>query len=119
MSQKNFADLIDKIIDDFKADPRNKITIDEDTLLASSAEETGYPITRGQLRASIVNFLSSNMDGDDYSVYDGAIHACSVAANHCFGDPVAYEDDDQFSVDYQLSWIQNSDGSFMAEIKPS
>jgi hypothetical protein len=119
MSQKMFADLIDKVIDDFKADPRNKIAIDEDTLLASSIEETGYPITRDQLRASISNFLSNNMDGDDYSVYDGAIYACSVAANHCFGDPVAYEDDDYYSVDYQLNWIQNSDGSFTAEIRLS
>ena len=69
------------------------------------------------LRAFIANFLHN--DGNYNSVYDAAIYACSVAANHCFGDPVAYEDDDYYSVDYQLSWIQSSDGSFTAEIKPS
>ena len=114
-----FADLIDKIIDDYKADPKNKILIDEDTLLASSVEETGKLISRDQLRAAITNFLSNEMDGDDYSIYDGAVYACSVAANHCFGDPVEYEEDDYYSVDYQLDWIQNSDGSFAAQIRPS
>ena len=44
-----FVDLIDKIIDDFKADHRNQIFIDEDTFFASSIEETGYPITQNQL----------------------------------------------------------------------
>jgi hypothetical protein len=114
-----FADLIDKIIDDYKSVPRNKILIDEDTLLASSIEETGNLISRDQLRTTIANFLSNSMDGDDYSIYDGAIYACSVAANHCFGDPVEYEADDYYSADYQLEWIQNSDGSFAAEIRPS
>ena len=114
-----FANLIDKIIDDYKANPRNKIIIDEDTLLASSVEETGNPISRDQLRIIITNFLSNEMDGDDYSIYDGAIYACSVAANHCFGDPVEYEADDYYSVDYQLDWIQSNDGSFAAQIRPS
>lgn len=114
-----FADLIDKIIDDYKADPKNKIIIDEDTLLASSVEETGNLISRDQLRAAIQNFLSNEMDGDDYSTYDGAIYACSVAANHCFGDPIEYEADDYYSVDYQLEWAQSNDGSFAAVIRPS
>jgi hypothetical protein len=114
-----FADLIDKIIDDYKADPKNKIIIDEDTLLASSVEETGNLISRDQLRAVIQNFLSNEMDGDDYSIYDGAIYACSVAANHCFGDPIEYEADDYYSVDYQLEWVQSKDGSFAAVIRPS
>jgi hypothetical protein len=114
-----FADLIDKIIDDYKANPKNKIIIDEDTLLASSVEETGNLLSRNQLRITIANFLSNEMDGDDYAIYDGAIYACSVAANHCFGDPVEYEADDYYSVDYQLEWIQSADGSFAAVIRPS
>jgi hypothetical protein len=114
-----FADLIDKIIDDYKVNPKNKIIIDENTLLASSIEETGKLISRDQLRTTIANFLSNSMDGDDYSIYDGAIYACSVAANHCFGDPVEYEADDYYSADYQLDWIQSNDGSFAAEIRPS
>lgn len=113
-----FADLIDQIINEYKINPRNKVFIDEKTLLASAAEETGNSVTSVQLRTVVENFLSDSMDGDDYSIYDGAIYACSVAANHCFGDPAEYEEDDYYSVDYQLSWIHNSDGSFTAEISP-
>ncbi len=36
-----FAELIDKLIDEYKADPRNKIFINEEILLASAKEETG------------------------------------------------------------------------------
>lgn len=113
-----FADLIDKIIDDYKVDPKNKIIIDEDTLLASSVEETGNLITREQLRTSIANFLSNEMDGDNYSIYDGAIYACQCAANHCFRDPVEYKDDDYYTVDYEINWIENNDGAFCAEVRP-
>jgi hypothetical protein len=112
-----FSELIDKIIAGYKADPRNKIFIDEATLLASATEETGNEITEVQLRSVVRNFLSGEMVGDDYSIYDGAIYACAVASNNCFGDPAANEDDDDYSTDYELDWIENSDGSFSAEVR--
>lgn len=112
-----FAELIDKIIDEYKVNPKNKIFIDEYTLLSSAIEETGNKISIDQMRSAIKNFLSGDMDGDDYSIYDGAIYACAVASNNCFGDPAKYEDDDYYSVDYEIDWIQNDDGSFCAEIR--
>lgn len=114
-----FAELIDKIIDEYKTEPRNKIFIDENTLLAAAIEETGNEISVEQLRSAISNFLSGEMDGDDYSIYDGAIYACAVASNNCFGNPDEHEDDDDYSVDYEIDWIENDDGSFTAEIKSS
>jgi hypothetical protein len=110
--------LIEKIIVDYKTDPRNKIFIDEDTLLAAATEETGKEVSDVELRSVIRNFLSGEMDGDDYSIYDGAIYACAVASNECFGDPEANENDDDYSVDYEINWIENSDGSFCAEVRP-
>lgn len=114
-----FADLIDKIIDEYKADPRNKIFIDENTLLASAMEETGSEITLEKLRSVISEFLSGEIDVDDYPIYDGAVYACSVASNNCFGNPEEHEDDDDYCVDYEVDWIENDDGSFVAEIRPS
>ena len=113
------AKLIEKIVVDYKTDPRNKIFIDEVTLLASVTEETGNEVSDVELRSVIRNFLSGEMDGDDYSIYDGAIYACAVASNNCFGDPEEHEDDDDYSVDYEIDWIKNDDGSFCAEIRPS
>ena len=114
-----FSELIDKIIDEYKADPRNKVFIDENTLLAAATEETGNDVTADQLRSTIKNFLSGEMEDDDYSIYDGAIYACGVASNHCFGDPSEHEDDDDYSVDYEIDWIENNNGSFVAEIRPA
>jgi hypothetical protein len=113
------SQLIEKIVIDYKTEPRNKIFIDELTLLAAAAEETGNDVSDAQLRLVIRNFLSGEMDGDDYSIYDGAIYACAVVSNKCFGDPEANEDDDDYSVDYEINWIENNDGSFCAEIRPT
>ena len=77
-----FAELIDKIIEEYKADPRNKVFIDENTLLAAASEETGNDVTAVQLRSVIKNFLSGEMEDDDYSIYDGSIYACAVASNN-------------------------------------
>lgn len=114
-----FAEKIDKIIDDFKADPRNKVFIDEETLLASATEESGNDVSIEQLRQAIKNFLSGEMEDDDYATYDGAVYACAVAANHCFGNPEEHEDEDDYSVDHEVDWIENADGSFAAEVRPS
>ena len=114
-----FSELIDKIIDDYQADPRNQVFIDENTLLAAASEETGNDISTEQLRNAIKNFLSGEMEDDDYSIYDGAIYACAVASNNCFGNPSEHEDDDDYSVDYEIDWIENDDGSFVAEIRPA
>ncbi len=114
-----FSELVDKIIDEYKKNPRNKVFVDEQTLLASATEETGNTISIEQLRSTIRNFLSDDMDGDDYFIYDGAIYACAVVSNHCFGNPAEHEDDDYYSVDYEINWIENNDGSFAAEIRPT
>jgi hypothetical protein len=114
-----FSELIDKIIDEYKTDPRNKVFVDENTLLAAAIEETGNVISLDQLRNVIKNFLSGEMGDDDYSIYDGAIYACAVVSNNCFGSPEEHEDDDDYSVDYEIDWIENSDGSFTAEIRPA
>jgi len=114
-----FAILIDKIIADYKADPRNKVFIDEETLLASATEETGDNISLGDLRKAIKNFLNGEMEDNDYAIYDGAVYACGVAANNCFGDPAEHEDDEDYSVDYELEWLMNEDDTFTAIIRPS
>jgi len=111
-----FKIKIEKIIKDYKTDPRNKIFIDEETLLAAAIEETGDKVTAPELRSVIGRFIDGEMEDDDYSVYDGATYACATVANICFADPSRQGEDD--SVDYQLEWIENTDGSYCAEIRP-
>ena len=108
-----FAKLIDEIIQNYKADPRNKVHIDEKTLLASSIEETGNDITTEELRNAISKYISGDMEDEDQTIYDGALYACSVAANNCFSD------DPDGEVDYEIEWIENNDGSFTAQVRPN
>ena len=112
-----FSNLIDRIIAEFKTDPRNKVHIDEETLLAAATEESGNEVSVTALRNSIKNFLSGDMEGDDYQIYDGAVYACAVAAKNCFGEPENHEDDDDYSVDHEIEWIENADGSYTAEVR--
>ena len=107
-----FAKLIDEIIATYKADPRNKVYIDEKTLLAAAIEETGGQITIEQVRKVIAKYMSGEMDDAEQVIYDGAAYACGVAARHCFAD------DPDAEVDYEIDWLENSDGSYMAEVRP-
>ena len=111
-----FANLIDAVIDEYFLNPRNKVYLKEDVLLASSMEESGVKVTARNLRESIRNYIKDEQDGDDYLIYESAIYACSVAANHCFGDQESLEED--YSVSYVINWIEDDDGSFCAEVRP-
>ncbi len=113
-----FAELIDRIIEQHRSDPKYKILIDENTLLAAAMEETGYEITLEQLSTVISNFLSGKIEADDHLIYTGAIYACEVASNNCFGIPEQHDVEDDVSVDYEVNWVLNENGRYAAEIRP-
>ena len=109
----NTKNSIEKIVSDFKNDPRNKLFVDEDVLMVTASEETGEAITEIKIREVITAFLSGEMNDDQQSIYDGAVYACSSAARQCFGDD---EDED---IDYKIDWLQQDNGSFVAEVRPN
>lgn len=105
--------LIDSLSAEFKKDPRNKVFVSEQILLASAAEETGKKVTPSQLRKVIASYISGDMDEKMEAIYDGAIYSCGLAARHCFSD------DPEDDIDYEISWIEDSDGSYTAEVSPN
>ena len=106
-------DLVDKLAADFKADPRNKISVTEEMLIASATEETGGAVSAAQIRKVIAAYLSGDMDGKLEAIYDGAVYACGLSAKHCFND------DPEDDIDYEIDWREQSDGSFVAEVRPN
>jgi len=48
-----FADLIDEVIEQYLLNPRNKLYLSEDVLLASAIEESGVEVTARNLRESV------------------------------------------------------------------
>jgi hypothetical protein len=106
-------DLVDKLVSDFKADPRNKIFVSEEMLVASATEETGKKVSAAKLRKAIAAYLSGDMDDEFQAIYDGAVYACGLSVRHCFNDD---PDDD---IDYEVDWQEQEDGSYIAEVRPS
>ena len=109
----SLIELIEKLASDFKADPRNKIFVDEEMLVASATEETGKKVSVAKLRKVIAAYLNGNMDDKLEAIYDGAVYACGLSARHCFNDD---PDDD---IDYEVDWQEQEDGSYIAEVRPS
>jgi hypothetical protein len=105
--------LVEKLTTEHKANPGNKIFINEELLIASVTEETGNEVIAEDLRAIIAYFLSGDLDESQESIYDGAVYACSLSARHCFNDNP--EDD----VDYEIDWLEQTDGSYVAEVRPN
>jgi hypothetical protein len=107
-------DLFNGIVEEFKADPRNKIFASEQLLIMSVKEETGKQINAVELRKVINKFLAADMTDKDYEIYDGAVAVCGELARSCFGaDPSEGED-----VDFQIEWCDDENGSFSAVIRP-
>ena len=104
--------LVDALAAEYKKDPRNKIFVTEEILLSSVAEEIGEAITLEQLREVISAFLSGDMDENLESIYDAAVYSCSLSAQHCFND------DPEDEIDYEIDWLENDDGAYVAEIRP-
>lgn len=110
---RKMQNLIDQIVDEFKSNPRNKIFINEEILIASVKEETGDVINSNQLRSIIAKYINGDMNEAEQSLYDGAVYACGLTARRCFNeDP----DDD---LDYEIQWLEGDDGSYTAEVSPS
>ena len=106
----NFEERAKAIISEFRKNPRNKIFIDFDTLLASASEETGNDVTSDKLKEVIQAYLDGECDEEKESIYDGAVYACGYLARHCLG-----EDPDE-DVDYDIEWITEDDGTFTAQV---
>ena len=106
--------MIQSLAEEFRKDPRNKVFVSEEILLASVLEETGQEINCDRLRGVINAYLSGDLDSHAQDVYDGAAYACSSAAKVCFAENPDDEDED---VDYSISWVEDSDGDFSAEVR--
>ena len=76
-------------------------------------KKRGGAVSAAQIRKVIAAYLSGNMDGKLEAIYDGAVYACSLSAKHCFND------DPEDDIDYEIDWLEQSDGSFVAEVRPN
>lgn len=107
---------IDAIVAEFKKDPRNKVFLSQEILLASAEEETGKKVSADELRSLIKQYEEGSITDEDLEAVDGALYACGVVARRCFGET---PDDEEEDVDFETTFLENSDGTYSAEIRPS
>lgn len=107
----SLEELVVELARSFKEDPRNKVLVQEQLLLASVAEETGNDISAEKLRTIISAFQAGELDEESEALYDGAVYACGMAARHCFND------DPEDDIDYIIDWLEQEDGSYVAEVR--
>lgn len=105
-------DLADKIIAEFRADPRNKVFVTFETLLASAHEETGKKIKGDELVKTIDDYQSGALDDGGEAIYDGAVAIIGYVARGCFGD------DPDEDIDYEVDWILEDDSTYTAAVRP-
>ena len=110
---KSLDEIVEGVVAEYKQDPRNKVFVGEDALLASATEETGSQVDTESLRDSIKAYQDGDVSDEQQVIYDGAVAVCGRLARQCFGN------DPDTDVDYDVSWLENDDGSFSAEIRPS
>ena len=106
----SFEDRAKAIVDGFKENPRNKVFVDFETLRLAASEETGNDVSDNTLKEVIQAYLQGECDGDQETVYDGAVYACGYMARHCLG-----QDPDE-DIDYEIEWISEDDGTFTAQV---
>ena len=104
------AQLVAKVVSEFKKDPRNKVFVAWELLLASAREERGEPVEGDVLRDALARFSSGDAEGDDQDLYDAATAVCGEVARACFASS---PDED---VDYTTTLLETDDG-FIAELR--
>jgi hypothetical protein len=106
---------IKKIVDNFREDPRNKVFASEDVLILGIQELCRVEITSEKLREIIDQFEDGKLSGEGLDLYDGAVYPCYTLARLCFSEDPEDEDEE---VDSQITWLENEDGSYVAEVRP-
>ena len=102
---------VEQIAAAFKADPRNKVFVPMPLLLQSACDETGENVKLSELTKAIADYANGDCDDKSTSIYDGAVYVCSKVVRLCL------EVDEDSDVDYSIDWLEESDGSYTAEVK--
>jgi hypothetical protein len=105
--------MIQELVDDYQREPRNKIFLGERLLLTSASEETGSDVSSDQFRKVVREYLNGAMSAEAQAIYDGAVYACGASARLCFGS------DPEQDVDYGIDWLEQIDGTYVAEVRPT
>ena len=97
-------DIVDKLVTEYKNDPRNKIIIEAAYLVAFAKEETGNEVTLITLCNAISSYEDGSASSEDEALVDAATALCHQVADRCWGECIDEDDDEWEEVDISTEW---------------
>lgn len=109
-------EMVTQLVSEFRNDPRNKVFVSQTLMIESIRSESGKDISAEEFASLVESYKDGSLDDDTQVLWDAAMFVCGQVAKQCFSeDP----DDEDAEVDYEISFVDNSDGSVSAELRPN
>lgn len=96
--------IIGKIVDSCKEEPRNKIIIDAKPLADYASGELGSEVSAAQLAEALIRYEEGEASDEDQNLVDAATSLCHQVANRCWGECESVEEDEWSEVDISTEW---------------
>jgi len=96
--------IVDKLVAEYRADPRNKIIIEEDDLLTFASEELGTGIERQALLEAVDAYGKGTAQASHQQMVDAATALCHQVADRAWGKCINEDDDEYEEVDISTNW---------------
>lgn len=106
MTQKS---VVDKLVEENRKDPRNKITISCSGVIDFSSEELGLRIDEMALLAAIETYRAGTADNVSQGIVDAATSICHQVADRVWGRCLDQEEDRWEEIDVSVDWINDTD----------
>lgn len=97
-------DVVNKIVSEFREDPRNKIIINAHDLAIFANEEVGREVSIEELCKSISSIEDGTAEENEEALLDAATALCHEVADRCWGECVDEDDDEWEEVDIGTEW---------------
>jgi len=101
MSQE---EIIAKIVNEFRKEPRNKIVISSEDLCLFASEELGRELSAESLAKAVATFEDGEATEADENIVDAATSLCHQVSNRCWGECLDADDDEWSEVDISTEW---------------
>lgn len=108
MSQE---EIIAKIANDFKEEPRNKIFISSEDLCLFVSEELGRELSAESLAKAVATFEDGEATEADENIVDAATSLCHQVSNRCWGECLDADEDEWSEVDISTEWSDYDSGT--------
>ncbi len=103
----DLQELLTQTVSEYQADPRRTVFAGFPLLLASAREETQLDLSPEDLMSAFHRYFSGEAEGQDETIYDGAVAVCYELARKCLG-----------SEDCSFDWIIGGDDYYACEVCP-